>query len=236
MMIVDNEKSQVIFLCVEKRLSSAYPAFFLDVDEETLIEKIVKQFSFLEQKNFNFVVDSAKNEKILRGLFPLARFIRLPGETKGCGCSALYAACQMELNNPVWVVSTNEITLVDYEKINTEFISNTYDVGLIGFKSLSPNYAYALLDGKGVIRVCQYQQISDTAISGVVFFRKTGDLVESLEDMILKEACNPNGKYYVSESINEMILKSKNVFALEIEKKKYIPLKMEADKVKMGEK
>jgi dTDP-glucose pyrophosphorylase len=101
------------------------------------------------------------------------------------------------------------------------------DAGIIAFTSVHPRYAFARVDDKGsVIEVATKRPISKHALVSFYYFKQGSDFVECAKETIRKD--NPeNGKFYISQTLNEMILMQKKVVCFKISNDKFHPLKTE---------
>ena len=68
--------------------------------------------------------------------------------------------------------------------------------------------------------MAEKRPLSKDAIAGFYYYKKGSDFVETAKKALLKQN-NLNGCYYISSSINEMILMGKKVGYYDIEKDQY---------------
>ena len=86
----------------------------LTVEKVRQIENSEVMFTFLESDSKAFYL-----ENISKLLVPNSRCTKISEETKGSGCTALLAACQIDPKRELLIVSANEIVNVDFTKVLT---------------------------------------------------------------------------------------------------------------------
>jgi ribosomal protein L31 len=95
------------------------------------------------------------------------------------------------------------------------------DAGVITFKSLHPRWSYVRLDEhQRVVETSEKRPISRNAIACIYYFKIGRDFVESAMSIVQKDS-HVNGIFYISSTLNEMILKEKSVTSIEVETSKY---------------
>lgn len=223
---------ELIFLC--PRLSKdIYPS--MEVSGKPLIERIVNLFDSVTDKHYTFVINS-EQDKIFPNLFGGGKIVLLPGETQGSACSALYAAVQLPKDSPLWIISANEISELNYEKISNYFLQSTADAGVLVFQSKSDKYSYIKLDNnKEIIQLEQNKQLSNFATTGCFWFRTCETFVNAVEKMIKKRDLH-NNKYFIAPSLNQIILDDGKVAYFEIDRNQYHPAKDILDLITIGNK
>jgi dTDP-glucose pyrophosphorylase len=95
---------------------------------------------------------------------------------------------------------------------------------------LHPRYSFVRLDSEGrVIEAAEKNPISPHAIAGVYWFRSGSLFVSAAKDMIRKDA-RVNDKFFISPSLNELVLQHKKINAYRIEPAQYRPLKTQSQR------
>ena len=126
------------------------------------------------------------------------------------------------INNdtPLIIVNSDQIIDVDYKDVISRFENFDADAGVITFPSIHPRWSYIRKQGGEVVEVAEKRPLSKDAIAGFYYFRKGSDFIESAKKAIIKDNCL-NGKFYISASINEMILMGRRIAYYDIQKEKY---------------
>jgi dTDP-glucose pyrophosphorylase len=101
------------------------------------------------------------------------------------------------------------------------------DAGIVSFTSVHPRYSFARLDDAGnVVEVAEKQPISKNALASFYYFRRGTEFVECAKNVIRKD--NPiHNSFYISQTLNEMILNLKKVSMYKIPNDIFHPLKTE---------
>lgn len=217
---------------VEADVSSnaIYPACLTELDGVSVLEKIISHVQSIEGAKFTFAlhagdVTSYHLDSIANLLVPNACISIIPENTMGSACTALLAACELDMNIPLLILSANEIVDHDLGLVVAEFKSNNLDAGTIVFRSVHPRYSYVKVDQSGMVtEASQQNPISKIATTGVFWYAKTSDFISTAKNLIRKNAAT-NGKFYLAPVFNELILKNKKVGVYEVNKDKYTPLK-----------
>lgn len=203
-----------------------FPKLMLEIDGETILEKIVENYNCIRDKRFVFVLNQKdcaefhldKSAKIITE--PNSSIIVLKNQTGGALCTCLLALNELSLEEPLIIANCDQIIDINYEKVISDFKKRKLDAGVITFSSIHPRWSYVKMEDDFVIEVAEKNPLSRTAIAGFYYFSKAVDFIEAAENTILKEN-TVNGKFYISSSLNEMILKNKKVGCYRIEKEQY---------------
>jgi NDP-sugar pyrophosphorylase family protein len=232
----DTPQLTVLVLAASKSLrasnTNAFPLCLTEFSGKSLLEHTVEKVSRIENSEvmFTFLDSDSKAfylENISKLLVPNSKCTKISEETKGSGCTALFAACQIDPERELLIVSANEIVNVDFTKVLTNFRNRELDGGTLIFQSIHPRYSFVKLDqDRLVVEAAQRQPISSNATAGVFWFKKTGDFVDAIKNLILKEA-RVDGAYFVAPAFNELILNGKQVGIFQLSPDEYIPLKTE---------
>jgi dTDP-glucose pyrophosphorylase len=145
---------------------------------------------------------------------------RLKQETKGAVCSCLMAVDELDMNQPLIIANGDQIIDKDFSKAIEYFINKKLDGGVITFQSVHPKWSYARTEGEEVVETAEKRPISKNAIAGVYYFRKASDFVHGAFEVIKKNT-NTNGLFFISSTINELILNSKKVGSFAIANNHY---------------
>lgn len=203
-----------------------FPKLMLEVDGDTILEKVIQNYSCIDEKHFVFVLSQKdctefhidQSARIITE--PDSSFIVLKNQTKGALCTCLLAINEINDSTPLLIANCDQIIDVDYKEVIDEFQNRELDAGVITFPSIHPRWSYVRMEGSNVIEVAEKRPLSKHAIAGAYYFRRGSDFIEAAKRVIMKEN-SLSGKYYVSASLNEMILMNKKVGCFEIGKHQY---------------
>lgn len=203
-----------------------YPKPLIEINNKTMIEHVISNFdSIKKEKQFIFIVNSDDCKKYhLDNVLNLltdhrCKIIKIDNETKGAACSAMMAI--EYINNDVPLIIANADQLFDdkLEDLISDFY--VYDGGVISFDSIHPRWSYARLDDENhIVETAEKRPLSKHAIAGFFYFKEGKDFILSAMNMIKKDA-NLNGLYYISPTLNEMVLNNKKLIVKKIDNDKY---------------
>lgn len=207
-------------------LEYPYPKPLIEINNKTMIELVINNFeSIKEEKQFIFIVNSDDCKRFhLDNVLNLltdhsCKIIKIDNETKGAACSAMMAIEYINNDKPLIIANADQLFDDNLEDIISTF--NNIDGGVISFDSIHPRWSYARLDEENyIVETAEKRPLSKHAIAGFFYFRKGKDFIESAMNMIKKDA-NVNGLYYISPTLNEMVLRNKKLSINKIENCKY---------------
>jgi len=75
-----------------------------------------------------------------------------------------------------------------------------------------------------VVEAAEKNPISYDAMAGFTWFRRGGDFVTAAQAMLRKDA-QVNGNFFISLTLNELILQQKKIGVVPIDARQYMPLK-----------
>lgn len=203
-----------------------YPKPLIEINNKTMIELVINNFeSIKEEKQFIFIVNSEDCKKYhLDNVLNLltdnnCKIVKIDNETKGAACSAMMAI--EYINNDKPLIISNADQLFDDNLENLIFSFKDFDGGVVSFDSVHPRWSYARVDEENyIVETAEKRPLSKHAIAGFFYFRKGKDFIESAMNMIKKDA-NVNGLYYISPTLNEMVLNNKRLIVKSIDNNKY---------------
>lgn len=210
--------------------SDTYPSCLAELEGVSVLERIIGNLKDIPEAVYTFAfhaqdISGFHLDNIANLLAPSARIAVVPENTMGSACTALLAACEMDLEQPLLIVSANELVNESYGAILQDFASRGLDAGTLVFRSVHPRYSYVRLSEEGwVTEAAQQNPISQVATAGVFWFKKTSDFIDAAKGAIRKNT-STNGRFYLAPVFNELILKHKTIGVHQIDKVKYIPLK-----------
>lgn len=202
-----------------------FPKPLYEISGKTMLELVVENYSDIELQNYIFIFsedDCVKFhlDKSAQILSPLSKVIKLKKQTAGALCTCLMAIDYINNDTPLIIANSDQIINVDYSKVIDYFESIDADAGLITFPSIHPRWSYGRKDGNYIVEVAEKRPISRNAIAGFYYYRKGSDFIKAAQNAIMKKN-STDGRYYISASMNEIILMGKKIGYYDIEKEQY---------------
>jgi NDP-sugar pyrophosphorylase family protein len=203
-----------------------FPKTLIEFNDKTMIEHIIDNFTSIKKdKQFIFIVNNEDCKKYyLDNVLNIltnhtCKIIKLENETKGAACSAMMAVEYIDNEMPLIISNADQLFDTNLQDVISTFESS--DAGVITFESIHPRWSYVRLDGENkVTETTEKRPISKSAIAGFYYFRNGSDFINSSSKMIKKDA-SVNGLYYVSPTLNEMVLENKTITIFQVENSKY---------------
>lgn len=164
-------------------------------------------------------------DSIARLAAPDCAVVEIDGATQGAACTALLCIEHIDPDDELVVMNANELIDADLSRIASDFRGQGLDAGVTTFPSLHPRYSYVRLDDAGrVVQATEKHPISRSAIAGFFWFRRGSDFVDAAMDMIRKDA-KVDDHFFISLTLNELILRQKAIGVFPIPAADYHPLK-----------
>lgn len=191
-----------------------YPLPLIDIRGKALIEYLLENLNGIAQdKKFIFILKETDCKKyhldnMLNQLVDDAFIVRLKNQTKGAICSVLYSIDEIDKNEELLIVNSDQIIDIDYNKALKELKS--FDGGLITFNSVHPRWSFVRISEDKVVETAEKNPISNKAIAGFYYFKRAIDFIEGAFNVIRFDD-NFNGNYYTSSVYNQLILKGKEI-------------------------
>jgi NDP-sugar pyrophosphorylase family protein len=190
-----------------------FPKPLIEVAGRAMIDVVV---SFLRKQfldaQFFFVIDPEdassfsldRTLKLLSG--PNTVIIEKSGRTSGALCSALLSVDYLNLGSPLVIVNCDQVIEADLNHFVDVFRSTACSAGLVTFDSVHPRWSYVVEDDQGeVIQAVEKKVASRSAIAGFYYFANAELFIEAAKKVIL-DGAQLDGVYYISSSINQIIL------------------------------
>lgn len=205
---------------------SFYPKTLYEIKGMPMIQLVSSSYNNIKNSHFIFMFlqdecDKFHNDKVVSIMTNNeCDIIKLRNVTKGALCSCLMAIDYINNDDELIISNNDQFIDADFNKILDYFRINNFDCGVICFESLHPRWSYVRLDNDEVIEAAEKRPISNKAIAGFYYFKHGKDFIEVAKNAIRKGNV-VDGKFYLTSSINEMILLNKRVGIYEIENNKY---------------
>lgn len=196
--------------------NSYYPKVLMDVNGKPMVQRVLEEYAQIKDVHYIMILKEEECRKFHTD--HIARLvtngncdvIQLKNETAGALCTSLMAISYVNGKDPLMIVNNDEIRDVDYKEVLSYFESKQADAGLITFENIHPRWTYIRTEKDYVVEVAEKKPISKNAVAGFYYFRHGCDFVDVAEKKIRKGDTG-NGVYYISGSINELILANKKV-------------------------
>lgn len=203
-----------------------FPKLILEVNGDTMIEKVIMNYDTMEDKHFIFVLNQKDcsefhiDQSIHIITENQSSVIVLKNQTQGALCTCLMTVEMINNENPLVIANCDQIIDVNYKEVVQHFCKTGVDAGVITFPSIHPRWSYVRLEGEEIVEAAEKRPISKHAIAGFYYFKHGSDFFEAAKKTILKKNAI-NGIYYISASLNEIILMGKKIGYYEINKDHY---------------
>ena len=209
-----------------------YPKPLVDICGTPLIEHTLRGLLGISGKpRFTFVVQEADCQsfslddvlKVVVGSFQ-TDILQITAPTQGAICSCLMAIDYIDPDEELIISNGDQVLLCNLNEIINGFRQRLLDAGVVTFTSTHPRFSYVRTDGAGgIIETAEKRVISRLAIAGLYYFRRGSDFIDAAKRVLLNN--NPvHDAFFVSQALNELILKAKSVGHHQIDSNAYYPL------------
>lgn len=207
--------------------NSVYPKILHDIDGRLLLERAAEPYVSLDAPK-KIVIAAPKDEivgfqfkSVLELLGDCVEVCHVNADTQGAVCSAMLAIDSIDLDQPLIITSFEQVLNVNIKPFVDQFLDMGVDSGVLTFDAIHPKWSYVKLGKDGlVVQAAEKMPISRHAVAGFYYFKTAGLFFEAAKEMIRKNV-TVNGSYFVSHTLNEIILREGKVAALPIDKKDY---------------
>ncbi len=202
-----------------------FPKLLTEINGKTMIELVIEDFKELEPKRHIFVFhdDECRRFHIdssVKILAPTSHVIQLHNQTAGALCTSLMAIDYINDDTPLIIANCDQIIDTDYREVLRHFEEIGAEAGIIIFPDIHPRLSYARIAGDEVVEVAEKRPFTKNALAGFFYYQHGRDFVEAAKKVLLKQN-HLDGKYYISASVNELILMGRKVGYYEIRKNQY---------------
>lgn len=215
-----------------KRNNEDYPFYLTEINEKLILEQQIKCCRELNPTKYIFCVKESdikqfRVDSVIRQIVSNAEIVPIMSQTKGAICTALLGYKHIATDEELILMAVDDFVSDSYEKIVGNFREKSADAGIVSFTSVHPRYSFAKIDENNeVVQVEEKLPISRNALVSLYYFRHGIDFAECALNVIRKD--NPiNGSFYISQTLNEMILRQKNIVMHKIANDAFHPLKNE---------
>lgn len=204
-----------------------FPVPLIEVNGKPMIEHVINNLSQLDpDAKFVFVISSADAAQFsLDQTLQLltknnCEIVKLKNATQGALCSCLMAINHIKGEE---LVIANGDQLIESLSPQTlkHFRERKADAGVLTFNSVHPRWSFVKTDDQNqVLQAEEKKVISRNAIAGLYYFSDGDKFIEGAMATIEADR-SVNGLFYISPSINEIILNGNNVVAQNIDNEDY---------------
>jgi hypothetical protein len=204
-------------------------AWLAETDGEVMVQRQVRACSKLDVQ-LVFAVNAADIRRchidsVIALAAPSATIVHIRGDPQGAACTALLCVRHLDPESELLILNANEFLDTNYLEVVEELRSRDIDGGVVVFPSIHPRYSSALLDDHGfIVQVAEKHPISHNAIAGFYWFRRAATFITAAKAMIRKDA-HLDGVFYISLTLNELILGGARLGVTEVGLGAYCPLK-----------
>lgn len=213
-----------------QRNAGEYPDFLTEHGSTPLIESLINRCDEMGPNKIVCLFSSADASKyhlrnMISQISPVATLIPVHDKTMGAACTALLASGEIENDDELLIMGSNEYLDIPLEKIIEHFRSTGADAGVVTFKSVHPRYSFVRLNAEAeVVESTEKNPISSHAITGTFWFKHGKDFVAAAKNMIRKDA-KVDETFFIAPSLNELILNGQRIASYRVDPDQYHPLK-----------
>ena len=209
-----------------------YPFYLTEINEKLILEQQIEYCKELKPAKHIFCVKESdikqfRVDSVIKQIVPYAEIVPIANQTRGAICTALLGYKHIATEEELILMAVDDFVSDSSKNIVQNFRAQSGDAGIVSFKSVHPRYSFAKTDESGlVVQAEEKLPISQNALVSFYYFRHGHDFTECAMDVIRKD--NPiKGNFYISQTLNEMILRQKKVVMHKIPNEAFHPLKNE---------
>ncbi|WP_448192913.1 glycosyltransferase family 2 protein [Azospirillum sp. sgz301742] len=193
-----------------------FPKPLIEVAGKPMIQRTVENLRAIEGR----MIFVARSQDIRQ--YSLDNVLRLVGgpevvivplryATQGAACSCLMAIEHIDNDEPLIICNGDQVIDANLGEIVASMQRDDLDAGVITFPSVHPRWSYVNSDESGlVVEAAEKRVISRRAVAGFYYFARGRDFVRVAMRMIAQGA-SVNDAYFISPTLNELILEGKRV-------------------------
>jgi dTDP-glucose pyrophosphorylase len=207
-----------------------YPEYLSECDGKPLIHSLIDNCASLAPRKIICMFSNADITRLhlrnmVQQMHPSASTLPIHGVTQGAACTVLLAGEQIDNDDELLILSTSDHLDIALADVVRAFRNSDEDAGVVIFKSLHPRYSFVRLDNDNkVIEAAEKNPISPHAIAGLYWFKSGSLFVSAAKEMIRNDA-RVNNTFFISPTLNELVLQHKRIGSYRIEPSQYRPLK-----------
>lgn len=205
-----------------------FPKPLTEVAGTPMIEMVIRSLrNTFTNARFIFVVDRDESREFsLDRVLTIAAgpdtvVIERPNDTSGALCSCLLAIDAIDPSGPLLISNSDQIITSDLQPHFKRFHKSFADAGVLTFDSIHPRWSYVVDGGdRRVAQAVEKKVVSRNAIAGIYWFRQATYFLEGAMRAV-KNNAHVAGRYFISASLNEMIIMNRIVMFSSIDARDY---------------
>lgn len=200
----------------------------ISINGKLLLEWAFQSYASHAEKKIVVLREQTQNSSAVTNLANIGESIFLKftnGETQGALCSALLAIDEIDPDMPLFIVPGDSYLTGDVKQLFSNFICSDMHAGTVLFEAKGNRWSYARLDENGaVLEMAEKMEISNSASTGVFFFR-SGDIFVKAAEWVLLNNLRTTSDFYVSTAINYLVMFGSKVGGVFLgQNSSYVPL------------
>lgn len=137
--------------------------------------------------------------------------IPVGSETQGALCTCLLAVDDLDLEAPILIANGDQVITSPIAGLFATVESKNAAAGVVTFPSVHPRWSYVRVDEEGLVsQSAEKRVISEHAIAGLYYYESAQLFVDAAMESIRCEDKH-DGKYFISSTLNQMIIAGKSV-------------------------
>lgn len=208
---------------------SQYIRTLYEIEKKTIMQHVYESLNQIKEADFIVIlrhkdIINYHLDDMIKLMVPGVKIVVANGDTAGAACSCLLAIDEICESEPLIISGSDQLLQINLQDVIDDFQNRNLDGGAITFDDIHPRWSYLRLDDAGyVIEAAEKRPISRHATTGFYYYKKGGDFIIAVQNMI-KKGAYVNGQYYVCPAFNEMVLAGKKIGTYEISKEDYFSL------------
>ena len=197
-----------------------FPKPLIEVRGRPMIERVIDNLSAVAADvKFVFVLRQEDcrafrlDEVVRLAARGRAEVVVLDRPTDGALCSCLMAIDHIRSGEALVIANGDQLLEIDLAAAVRGF--GEADVGVLTLDSVHPRWSYVRADGETVMEAAEKRPISRHAIAGFYYFRDGADFLDCAMDAMIQNQSH-EGRFFVSASINQAVLRGLKVRRREI--------------------
>ena len=199
-----------------------YPLPLIEFDSITVIERVVKSLKTLGNDfRFVYVINTEIDSMycighVIERISPdNSVIVKLAHPTQGSICSCLMAIKYLPIDDELIICNYDQIFDIHLAELLPDL--RTSDCAVLTIHSVHPRWSYVKINEDNTVNeAAEKDPISSHAIAGFYYYRKGHYFITAAKECIRKK-WSTNGKYYVSSTLDELILQGKTVKSIDLD-------------------
>ena len=210
-----------------------YPLYLTEINNKTILEQQIEHIRKIQSQQLLFCAKYAEirqfhTDAVIQQIEPTAKIIPIHAQTRGSICTALLAVEHIDNYQELLLLAIDDFVEDDGGEIIDKFRKASADAGVVSFTSVHPRYSFTKLNKSGApIEFAEKHPISKDALVSFYYFKHGNEFVECAKGVIRKNNA-VNGNFYISQTLNELLLKQKKIAIHKISNDRFHSLKNEA--------